>query len=274
MTKEINMTKARRTAPRLAAIGAILGVLLTTPGLRAQGPSPSCSLATLNGTYMNSGTGTMGGFSVAMGGKVTYDGQGNGQATVTQSVGGVISRNVSVSGVYTVNPDCTGSETFGTTNYDFVAAPNGVEISWIVTNSYDGALFIGRAVRMDAHGDLHVTKECSQYQGQAGGFCTITSSNFPAIKVGSKVVYEQDQTANAAAGFFSTDVFLDAGPGNMAVGHCTLDAPSFGLCTFSNGTGQFAGFQARIDVSPFTSSPTEVNYHWDGTYSFSPAPGS
>ncbi len=69
MTKEINMTKARRTSPRLAAMGAILGVLLTTSGLRAQGPSPSCSLATLNGTYMNSGTGTIGGFSVAMGGE-------------------------------------------------------------------------------------------------------------------------------------------------------------------------------------------------------------
>jgi hypothetical protein len=78
-----------------------------------------------------------------------------------------------------------------------------------------------------------------------------------------------DQTANSAAGFLSTDIFLDAGPGNMAVGHCTLDAASFGLCTFSDGTGQFAGFQARVAVSPFSSSPSEVNYHWDGTYSFS-----
>ena len=39
--------------------------------------------------------------------------------------------------------------------------------------------------------DLHVTKECSAYQGGAGQFCTITSSNLAAIKVGSKVFYDQ-----------------------------------------------------------------------------------
>jgi hypothetical protein len=114
-----------------------------------------------------------------------------------------------------------------------------------------------------------VTKECSQYTGLAGGYCTITSSNFAAIKVGAKVIYVQDQTANSAAGIFATDMFLDAGAGNMAVGHCTLDAANFGLCTFSDGTGQFAGFQARVAVSGFSTSPTEINYHWDGTYSFS-----
>ena len=39
-----------------------------------------------------------------------------------------------------------------------------------------------------------------------------------------------------------------------------------GLCTFSDGTGRFAGFQARIDVS-YLGGP---NYAWDGTYSFEP----
>jgi len=268
------MKTAGRTAPGFATLGAILTLFLTTSAVRAQAPPPQCSQATLSGTYAVSGNGSTGGMSVAMAGKITYDGHGTGQATFTQSMGSFISRYAAVPGVYTVNTDCTGTETFGTTNYDLVVTPNGHEITWIVTNTSPGAVFTGRAVHLDASGALHVTKECSQYVGQAGGYCTITSSNLAAIKVGSKVFYEQDQTANAAAGFFSTDVFLDAGPGNMAVGHCTLDAPSFGLCTFSNGTGQFAGFQARIDVSPFTSSPTEVNYHWDGTYSFSPAPGS
>ena len=36
---------------------------------------------------------------------------------------------------------------------------------------------------------LHVTKECSEYGGVAGSFCTITSSNLNAIKPGSRVVY-------------------------------------------------------------------------------------
>ncbi len=40
-------------------------------------------------------------------------------------------------------------------------------------------------------GALHATKECSQYNGQAGSFCTITSSNLKAIDVGSKVIYAQ-----------------------------------------------------------------------------------
>lgn len=112
-------------------------------------------------------------------------------------------------------------------------------------------------------GDLHVTKECSEYTGAAGDFCTITSSDLAAIAVGSKVIY--DQAANFAAGFVDTDVVLDAGAGNRAVGHCTLDlGTGFGLCTFSDGTGQFTGFHARVDVSPFPDSV----WHWDGTYSY------
>jgi len=44
-------------------------------------------------------------------------------------------------------------------------------------------------------GTLHVTKECSEYTGEAGSFCTIVSSNFDAIPVGSKVVYAEAPTA-------------------------------------------------------------------------------
>jgi hypothetical protein len=269
--KEIGMKKARRTAPGLATLGAILTLLLTASAARAQAPPPNCSQATLSGTYVLSGNGIMGGVSVATRGKVTYDGHGNGQATFTQSTGGYVQKFVAAPGVYTVNTDCTGSKTFGgTTNYDFVVTPDGREITWIVTNA--GAVFTGNAVRLDSSGALHVTKECSQYTGKAGGYCTITSSNLAAIKVGSQIIYEADQTANSAAGFLSTDVFLDAGAGNMAVGHCTVDAANFGLCTFSDGTGQFTGFQARVAVSGFSTSPSEVNYHWDGTYSFTPQP--
>jgi hypothetical protein len=61
---------------------------------------------------------------------------------------------------------------------------------------------------------------------------------------------------------------LDVGTGDWAVGRCTLDLNTgLGLCTFSDGTGKLTGFQARVNVSPF---PDFVNYHWDGTYSFSP----
>ena len=251
--------------------GAILTLFLTASAVRAQGPPPQCSQATLNGTYVNSGSGSRGGASVVSVSKVTYDGQGNGQSTGTTSTAGVISRSVAVPGVYTVNPDCTGSKTFGgVTNFDFVVTPDGREITWIVTNAFAGSLFTGRAVRMENIGDLQVTKDCSAHTGLAGAYCTITSSNVAAIKVGSKIFY--DQAAGTPAGMLDSDVILDAGTGSRAVGHCTVDnSNGRGLCTFSGGTGQFAGFRARVDVS---LNPGVANsYRWDGTYSFSPEPG-
>ena len=57
------------------------------------------------------------------------------------------------------------------------------------------ALLVGSSAALAGSGSpragaLHVTKECSQYQGQAGQFCTITSSNIPWIRAGMRVVYE------------------------------------------------------------------------------------
>ena len=112
-------------------------------------------------------------------------------------------------------------------------------------------------------GDLHVTKECSEYTGLAGAFCTITSSNLKSIQVGSKVVY----ASPAGATGLDTDITLEVGPGNAAFGHCQLDfATGLGLCTFSGGIGKFTWFHATADVS-YLSGP---NWGWDGTYSFSP----
>jgi hypothetical protein len=114
-------------------------------------------------------------------------------------------------------------------------------------------------------GRLQITKECSSYTGSAGSFCTITSSNLAAIPSGSKVLY--DQAAGIPAGLLDSNVVLDAGNGNRAVGRCTLDgATSLGICTFSDGTGELTGFTARVNVSPFPNDL--VNYHWRGTYSF------
>ena len=114
-------------------------------------------------------------------------------------------------------------------------------------------------------GQLHVTKECSQYTGAAGSFCTITSSSLPELKVGSKVLY--DQAAGIPTGLLDSNVVLDSGDGDRAVGRCTLDfATGLGLCTFSDGTGRLAGFHARVDVSHLGGR----DWAWDGTYSFRP----
>ena len=113
---------------------------------------------------------------------------------------------------------------------------------------------------------LHVTKTCPPQSVGAWEFCTITSSNLGRIKVNSRVFYVDPP--NLALGLQDSAVVLDAGDGNRAVGRCTVDfATGLGLCTFSDGTGRFAGFQARVQVSPPASATDD--WHWDGTYSFS-----
>jgi len=117
-------------------------------------------------------------------------------------------------------------------------------------------------------GDLHVTKDCSEYTLQAASFCTITSSNVKAIEVGSRVVY----ASAAGATSLDSDVVLDTpGPGNnTAFGHCHLEfATGLGLCTFSGGTGKFTWFDATAHVS-YLGKPTVYTWAWDGTYSFNP----
>lgn len=120
-----------------------------------------------------------------------------------------------------------------------------------------------RSMTAPSSGELLVTKECSQYRGQAGDFCTITSSNLLAIKVGSKVVY----ASAAGATSLDSDIVIDSGPGDTAFGHVTLDlVTGLGRITFSRGTGRFTGFHASIAVSPPTDG---VNWRWVGTYSAS-----
>lgn len=115
----------------------------------------------------------------------------------------------------------------------------------------------------ERRGNLQVTKECSQWHGAPGEFCTITASNVGPIKVNSKVYY--DQAAGIPAGLLDSNVVLDAGGGNRAFGRCSVDlSTGAGLCTFSDGTGQFAGFQARINVTPLGGP----YFGWNGTYSF------
>ncbi|HEX4527631.1 MAG TPA: hypothetical protein VH108_12925 [Gaiellaceae bacterium] len=111
-------------------------------------------------------------------------------------------------------------------------------------------------------GDLHATKECSGYDGKAGSYCMITSSNLAAIEVGSRINYLQPAALLTPAG---SDVVLDTpGPGNNAAfGNCSL---AVGRCTFWGGTGKFTWFHASVAVSYLSG----LNWAWDGTFSFDP----
>jgi len=114
-------------------------------------------------------------------------------------------------------------------------------------------------------GALHVTKECSEYHGQAGEFCTITSSNLNLIEAGTKVIY----TSGAGAAGLDSDLVLDGAGNNDAYGHVTLSFKTqTGVVTFTGGTGWFSGFHARVAVS---YNHHDQLWHWDGTYSFTPS---
>ena len=81
---------------------------------------------------------------------------------------------------------------------------------------------------------LHVTRRSApNILVPPVGICTITSSNLGRIKVGSRVYY--DQPAGIPAGLLDSNVVLDAGNGNRAVGRCTLDMTTgLGLSTVTS----------------------------------------
>jgi hypothetical protein len=125
--------------------------------------------ATLRGTYMVTGTGTIVGVGPASAvGTITYDGKGNSLNTFTVSVNGAISRGVTVTGPYTVNRDCTGSlaQSDGT-NYDMVVAPDGSTVFWIETDT--GTVISGTEVRLKQSSELMESRNRDAVKIPLGG---------------------------------------------------------------------------------------------------------
>jgi len=111
-------------------------------------------------------------------------------------------------------------------------------------------------------GTLHLTKECSEYTGAAGSFCTVTSSNFDLIPIGSVIVYAE---ADAPDGSSDSDLVVNTPGGDVANGHVLFDGHSeTGTITLSGGTGQLANLSADLVVAPLDPP----NYSWDGPYSY------
>jgi hypothetical protein len=120
-------------------------------------------------------------------------------------------------------------------------------------------------------GTLHLTKECSEYAGQAGDHCTVIKSNFKQIAAGARVYYLSPADLEHAS--YDGPVELRVRPGDVAFGHCsvsnifaTLAHTFLGHCSFSGGTGQFDGFHAEIVV---TVGHDPIWADWNGPYSFS-----
>ena len=65
-------------------------------------------------------------------------------------------------------------------------------------------------------------------------------------------------------GLLDSNIVLDAGNGNRAVGRCTLDlANGLALCLFFDGTGTLAGFNARIDGAPGVAPGHVLPLEWE-----------
>ena len=112
-------------------------------------------------------------------------------------------------------------------------------------------------------GTFHAQKNCDQYSGLAGGFCTLTESTLKQIPDGTKVVYASAATPTAV----SSDLMLvSPKPGNnVAFGHVELNRVTrTGTATFSGGTGKFQHFTASVVITYLSGR----NWAWDGTYSF------
>ena len=110
-------------------------------------------------------------------------------------------------------------------------------------------------------GTMHLEKECSEYTGAAGSFCTIVSSDLDAIPTGSKVIYREAATAS---GGLDSDISVETPDGDVANGHVVLDgATQTGTVTLRGGSGAFATLTADLEVAQVTG-PT---YRWDGPFS-------
>lgn len=130
-----------------------------------------------------------------------------------------------------------------------------------------GAFAVAAGSASPRGGELHVTKNCRDYNPLvAGSFCTITSSNLNAIKDHSRVVYAS--AADLTSGLLDSDLVVDGPGNNNAFGHVVLDLFTLsGVVTFSGGTGSFSHFHAGPLV---VACPAFPDCSWDGQYSFSP----
>jgi len=129
-------------------ISCALATFALTAAPQAVKAAPLCPLgnATLHGTYVVSGGGTIVGLGpVTSVGEVTYDGLGKSNATFTVSLNGNV-QTVTVPGTYTVSSDCTATAVEGPSHYNFVITPNGNNVWWMATDT--GVILSGTIIRL------------------------------------------------------------------------------------------------------------------------------
>jgi uncharacterized membrane protein len=134
-------------AAMLAGVLAVALISFSPHARAADSSSPGqqqkCSLATLKGQYASNQSGfqitgtSKGPFATAA--TYVFDGRGHEHGITTRSVNGVISRHLGFTGTYTLNRNCTGTETVtdstgAVRHYDFATVPSGSRFTFIRTD--------------------------------------------------------------------------------------------------------------------------------------------
>ena len=98
------------------------------------------------------------------------------------------------------------------------------------------------------------------YFGGVGEYCTVTSSNLPAL-ADAKIFYMQE----AGATSLDSDTVIYAGSGQQCNRPLLARLPTgLGHCDIFDGTGTLAGLHASVTVSHISG----YDWAWDGTYRF------
>jgi hypothetical protein len=131
------------------SVGILTWVLAYPRIIRADGGSSQCSLSTLHGRYVFTGTGRDNhGNLIAESGWEIYNGDGTMSAEYSESTNGTITSNSTYTGTYTLNSDCSGTLTTNDdTHYDQFTGPSGDKFTWIETDP--GFTFSGSQWRVD-----------------------------------------------------------------------------------------------------------------------------
>ena len=116
---------------------AVMTLAASPQALKAADSDPLCARgnATLHGTYMTQGTGSIVGVGpMAAVGVWTFDGEGNQVLTMTFALNGAVSRGT-LSRPCTVKSDCTITLSLSNgTNYSGVVAPDRNTGNWMATD--------------------------------------------------------------------------------------------------------------------------------------------
>jgi len=111
---------------------------------------------------------------------------------------------------------------------------------------------------------FHLTKDCDAFTGVAPTYCTVHTSNVPAIQAGDQIWYYGPVVALTAPS--TSSVVVIKAQSGTASGFCRVaNTTGSGTCVFWEGTGSLRGFRALIAVSYVPADPGY--FHWDGWYS-------